>query len=132
MDAKPGRATEGAREVTAAWLLVTVPRGGSASARDRLPDYFVFWIARIYPAYSQDVLRGPETQIVHVIGDIEPPVDHTRRDDNDIASLHFDFFHAIGRAGAGWPVWPAWIVILAAVIPIHDVAVGEHDVRRRR
>ena len=125
MDAKPGRAAEGAREI-ALHDFGSVPTRVDERARgNACQNYFVFWITGIYPAYSKDILRGPETQIVHVIGDIKPPVDHSRRDDDNVARFHFDFFHAIGHAGAGWSVWPTRIVILVAVASIHDVAIGE-------
>jgi len=58
----------------------------------------LFLDRRIRPPRRQDVLRRPEAQIVHVIGDVGPSVYHSRRDDNNVANLHDDFLHFIGRS----------------------------------
>src|SRR5215510_11906662 len=77
---------------------------------------------RVHPARVENAWRRPEAQIVHVLGDVEPPVHHACRDDDDVARLH-DFLHDFVRhAAACWPVQVRRRVLAS----VDDVAVGEH------
>ena len=58
----------------------------------------LFLDRRIHPPRLQDVLRRPEAQIVHVIGDVGPSVYHSCGDNNNVARLHDDFPYVISHS----------------------------------
>src|SRR5436309_2322471 len=93
-----------------------------ANAKRRLHSTPLLLEHRVHPASGENARRGPEAQIVHMLGDVEPSVHHACRDDNDVARLH-DFLHDLVRhAATGWPVQ----VRRGVVASVDDVAVGEH------
>src|SRR5262245_324713 len=77
---------------------------------------------RVHIACVENARRRPEAQIVHVLGDVEPSVNHACWDDDDVTWLH-DFLHDVVRhAAACWPVQVRGRVVTS----VDDVAVGEH------
>src|SRR5262245_49427068 len=83
--------TVGKQEITFQLLFSTVVEFRTNSKR-RLHSTPLLLEHRVHPARRENARRGPEAQIVHVLGDVEPSVHHACRNDDDVAGLH-DFFH---------------------------------------
>src|SRR5437870_1653332 len=87
----------------------------------------------VHPAVLHHAVRRPETEIVHMIGNISPAMDDAGRNDQDVADLQLDLARANRQAAAARTV-RSTIRIGGTVPAIDDMAVNErraaagHDV----
>src|SRR5205809_7663514 len=81
----------------------------------------------VHPAVLHHAMRRTETEIVHMIGNIEPAMDDARRNDQHVTDLQLDFACANRHAAAAARTVRSAVRIVRAAPAVDDLAIDERD-----